>query len=388
MFDEKKWTTIEPEILALPGGEKLCEFIRKGHKPWGEIGEAMYCHKGFPKEEFYVLAVIGHLDIRWPLTFAAWYCLSSGESIDEECADFYTNTAAWDHVLAVLPQYSCIDGLSDWVERFIQYRKPFQSLHPLKDKSKTPSLEEMDHKLNCLRALDKRFLVFGAGTHQYKNHTLSNEEIESTEVKIGIRLPEEYRQFLLQIGYGAGPYYGVFSPAESVSVLLEDQGKQETWPPKPAQPFPVTPEQANECWRVMSEGHYAAVKVYWPANGCIPICNAGSIYSTFLITAGDLVGSLWSRSSPEWDPSKPYDENWNLAPQPYGISNLHKFFDEPLWHQALSPLPTFLEWYNAWLDQCLSDFEELNKKEEPEFGKANKSKSLADMIFSRLRKKK
>ncbi len=390
MFEEKKWAEIEPSVQSLPGGAKLCDFIRNGDPSWGAIAEAMYEHKGFPKDEFHMLAVVGVFDIRWPLTFAAWYRLSSDASVDQECAEFYTNLAIWEHVLAILPEYSGITGLSGWAEGFPQYRKPFQSLHPLKEKTEIPSLEEIYRKLNHLRTLDKRYQVFGAYSHQYKSIHLSESKIRAVEAELGVRLPEEYRRFLQVIGYGAGPYYGLYGPDEILSDLraLKNGSYGESIRIQEAsKPFPITPAQADVCYRTMSEGRRASIEVDWPTDGYIPICNEGCTFLTCLVTAGELVGTLWSYAMYESDFNRSFPIDWNLAPLPPGITSVHNFSDEPLWHQALSASPTFLEWYNAWLDQCLEDLETSLHKQRLQRDETRKSQSISEKLIRLLGKK-
>jgi hypothetical protein len=228
------------------------------------------------------------------------------------------------------------------------------------DERETPHLEEIRYMLKLLKDLDKKLLVFGSETHQYKSYPQSNDEIESFESKLGIRLPEDYRQFLQEIGYGAGPYYGLYSLERSLSVLLSDQGEQETWPPKPSQPFPISRKYAEEQFRLMSEKKAVVFNIFWPADGCIPICHEGCSGWHYLVTAGDLVGTVWSRSTPVWNPYHPIDEDWTIAPQP-SSGLLYSYIYAPLWHTPRSPIPTFLDWYRTWLDQCLSDFEELKR---------------------------
>ncbi len=84
-------------------------------------------------------------------------------------------------------------------------------------------LKELRTLLNKAKAVDKYCYQFGAKSHQYQwNPPASVEEVEEFEQKIGVRLPEEYRDFLLLAGNGgAGPYYGLFS-LQKILYWLED----------------------------------------------------------------------------------------------------------------------------------------------------------------------
>ena len=71
--------------------------------------------------------------------------------------------------------------------------------------------------LEQAKAKDPDLMRFGAYSHKYKLSAPASEEtIQKFEEQEGIRLPEEYRDFLLFVGNGgAGPYYGLvgFCPA-------------------------------------------------------------------------------------------------------------------------------------------------------------------------------
>ncbi|MCC6281180.1 MAG: SMI1/KNR4 family protein [Saprospiraceae bacterium] len=86
-------------------------------------------------------------------------------------------------------------------------------------------LDTIKSKLEALRNLDKRFVIFGATTHQYKmRNTLSVEEIQTIEKENDITIPEEYKEFLLHLGCaGAGcGEEGLLTPhIREVGVITE-----------------------------------------------------------------------------------------------------------------------------------------------------------------------
>ena len=77
-------------------------------------------------------------------------------------------------------------------------------------------IEELKAQLNQARLVDKDLKEFGANKHKYFwNSPASLEEVEQFEKKIGVSLPEEYRNFIIKAGNGgAGPFYGLFSLKE------------------------------------------------------------------------------------------------------------------------------------------------------------------------------
>jgi hypothetical protein len=224
-----------------------------------------------------------------------------------------------------------------------------------------PTLEEIKHDLERLKTLDKKLLVFGASAHQYKSYPVSKSELEHLEGELGVRLPEDYRQFLQEIGYGAGPYYGLFGPDSILSEWRDFAYYYYVEPerfPDASKPFPFNHAQAEECFRVIVEKErWVNVVADWPTDGCVPICTQGDAIFTCLVTAGDLTDSIWSTYPDGPDADHGY---WLLAEKPTGILHLNLPFSQ----RVLWPQPTFMEWYNAWLQQCLSDFDILKEKEK------------------------
>ncbi len=93
LFNDDSWARAEPGIRKLPGSQSLCEQVAKGAAPWPSIAGAMSYCSSFPTHEFTELLASGHFDVRWPLTFAAWYWGSSGASVDKESPSFFPRPA-------------------------------------------------------------------------------------------------------------------------------------------------------------------------------------------------------------------------------------------------------------------------------------------------------
>ncbi len=66
-------------------------------------------------------------------------------------------------------------------------------------------------KLDRLRSADPAFLATGARKHQYRHAPcIADDWLEWCEVQYGIRLPEQYRRYIREVGNGgAGPWYGL-----------------------------------------------------------------------------------------------------------------------------------------------------------------------------------
>ena len=126
---------------------------------------------------------------------------------------------------------------------------------------------------------------------------LTEAALLAWEAEYGVSLPEEYRLFLREIGDG-GVMPGSYCDFE-VSALAGVWGA-----PTAAQPFPLTAECVRErLRRLTDEGHpddgvlFAELKPIWKADGQPPGCVVFGQYpsadSLFLVTAGDLRGSVW-----------------------------------------------------------------------------------------------
>lgn len=72
--------------------------------------------------------------------------------------------------------------------------------------------EEVLQKIEQLRSMDAALKLFGAGAHRYRfNPPLEPEAVAAFEASQALRLPEDYRDFILNVGNGgAGPCYGIY----------------------------------------------------------------------------------------------------------------------------------------------------------------------------------
>lgn len=204
-------------------------------------------------------------------------------------------------------------------------------------------MNEIAARLSALAARDPALAIFGASHHRYQHRPLTAAEVDAFEQRLGVVLPPEYRQFLLTIGVGAGPYYGLFTPDET---LLELRGAGESF--AAAAPFPLdrtVVDYFNRCRQ--SEQKAEPAMSVWPANGCIPIAPHGCTYWSVLVTAGELTGTMWDLANFEFT-----EGQWFPAHRAPGIVELG-------WNPPpLSKLPvaaTFLQWYEAWLERCEAD---------------------------------
>lgn len=69
-------------------------------------------------------------------------------------------------------------------------------------------LGALQTRMNHLAQRDSRWVVFGAGMHQWNTSPVSEEQLAAIETTAGA-LPEPWRTWLQTVGTGAGPFYGV-----------------------------------------------------------------------------------------------------------------------------------------------------------------------------------
>src|SRR5690348_11191124 len=80
-------------------------------------------------------------------------------------------------------------------------------------------IQLIQEKLILLREQDRKFQVFASQAHKYRLYPrMSADHLRAVEREIGVRLPDGYRRFLLEVGNGgAGPYSGLIPLEEAIA---------------------------------------------------------------------------------------------------------------------------------------------------------------------------
>jgi hypothetical protein len=125
---------------------------------------------------------------------------------------------------------------------------------------------------------------------------LTEAEARAWESVHGVTLPEEYRLFLRKVGDG-GSMPGSYCDFEIEPLTMVRGG------PTAATPFPVTADRLRQRFQELrTEGRPAGgvlfpeLEAYWEEDqppGCLVFGQYPSADSLFLVTAGDLRGSVW-----------------------------------------------------------------------------------------------
>jgi hypothetical protein len=201
-------------------------------------------------------------------------------------------------------------------------------------------IDRIIEKLDELRSLDAKFQTFGSEKHRYEmNAATSILEIETFESQQNIKLPSDFREFLIRVGNGgAGPYYGLESLNDSLFIDLDYKRVGEIL--VPSIPFPL-----SEPWNIEfagdpedEEAYEEFEREYFDGNwscGLLRICNFGCGVSLNLVVNGEEYGNIW------------VDDRVNdggIYPDPY--------FDQ---QQRVK----FVEWYELWLDRSIQDLKHI-----------------------------
>lgn len=123
-----------------------------------------------------------------------------------------------------------------------------------------------------LRDADPAFRVFGSCVHRYRvEDALSEDELADFERTHGIRLPEEYRAYLRDVGNGgAGPYYGLL-PLEPFGGPLDA-------------PFPFTETTEDVDGEPLDPDALP---------GLVALADKGCAMTSCLVVSGPASGTVW-----------------------------------------------------------------------------------------------
>lgn len=218
-----------------------------------------------------------------------------------------------------------------------------EKLEPVMSKN----IQNLKSKVFYLSQLDKNCEFFGSESHKYKfKPCLSKLDIQDFEEKYQIELPDDYRNFLLEIGNGgAGPGYGLLG----IDIhSCKDENLDFKYL---SQPFVLT-EEWNDL-DLMQASHEEGNPVYFYPNfiqGTILVAEYGCGVEARLVITGSQRGNIW------------IDDRTNEA----GIYPLSPhcaafFHDDPDieadLYESIEEVKTamsFYDWYHDWLNRGIS----------------------------------
>jgi hypothetical protein len=205
--------------------------------------------------------------------------------------------------------------------------------------------------LRMLREANPAPKVFGAEAHGFRCHPpLSEAAVREFEDRHRIRLPPDYRGFLVHVGDGGtGPAWGLFKLGEMDSAFRHKRWKENdgfvgtlaepfphaaAWNDRAGEPEYDESREDDPAWEDEYERRLNAwEQTYWNpknVNGAVPICHLGCAIRQWLVVTGREAGHVWD------------DDRANLE----GLKPLRQNGRERV---------TFGQWYGDWLDEALRE---------------------------------
>lgn len=174
-----------------------------------------------------------------------------------------------------------------------------------------PRIERVLEKLK--EAKRSRAECFGSECHGFRlQPPLSETAIEKFEGEHNIRLPDDFRLFLLEAGSsGAGPYYGLLPMERWAEHLSEEPGPQTL-----ASPCPLRHKE-----------EYPSVEADASLQGTLAVVHQGCVYYALLVVSGEHRGRI-------------VYIDLDGSGSPYFVDN-----------------PDFMSWYERWLDELLAGYD-------------------------------
>lgn len=179
-------------------------------------------------------------------------------------------------------------------------------------------LKRIKEKLEYLQqqGWEKYRNIFAVWSHRLiTNPPIPFEELLNFEKKYNLRLPEEYRRFLLEINNGgAGPYYGLLPLEKWHSIYYSSPNNYQHFSnPCLVRPDPKTGFGLKPKYNYLNRWYY----------GTLPLCNMGCHFRASLVVVGEEYGKI--------------------------------LYNGPMGEPYYMPDPDFLSWYERWLDEVLTE---------------------------------
>jgi hypothetical protein len=190
-------------------------------------------------------------------------------------------------------------------------------------------IERILRKLEHVR--ESGISCFGSEKHGWRlNPVLPEAVISAFESEHGIRLPDDYRQFLSRAGNGgAGPYYGILPLARwhSTALWVDFDDEEKISRDYLARSCPLHPGMSRaETWE--EDLAHENLGFSWDSyyQGTITLVEQGCTYCGLLVVSGPAAGRVV------------YVDVQRCGP-PYFVENVD-----------------FLSWYERWLDELLAGY--------------------------------
>ena len=211
------------------------------------------------------------------------------------------------------------------------------------DSANAAAIARIQARLLELQQLDPNCKLFGSNNHRYTlGPPLTDSALADIEKVLGVVLPSEYRDFLMEIGNGgAGPFYGLF---QLDGKDMENPTNLDQVTDQITKPFHWTDATNPKEWQSPSPEDGLLIESgdagdryleWWIIPGALYICNYGCALRFFLVVSGPQAGEVWM--------DRQADEKGIIPECGEDGSRLH-----------------FLQWYEKWLEDGISKIREQN----------------------------
>ena len=225
-------------------------------------------------------------------------------------------------------------------------------------------IERIKSKLLIAKNADKDLKVFGADSHKYfLGERANNDEILKFEKEYNLKLPEEYKIFLLHIGNGgisyadsaAGPGYGIYPLGKNANELVYENTELYL-----KQDCKIHPKMTDEFWSDLNKNieenddisteelDLELGKIF---SGLLSIGTQGCTYYYALVLNGEFKGRIVNVDSDRQKPYFAFESN-------------------------------FLDWYERWLDEIIPENVMINESDLFTYTLGGSVKYILEVYFS------
>jgi hypothetical protein len=229
-------------------------------------------------------------------------------------------------------------------------------------------LSHVAEDLRRLAVLDAHRKAFGAIGHHHQLRPLARPgDVAAFERAHAIRLPPEYRAFLLRVGNGGvGPFYGIHplgqdtdgpwktEPFAAVGRLGSPFPHRAPWNLSEEELTALAPddEEDEDNEPIELEREYFA-----PIDGAFPIADEGCGMCTVLVVSGPEAGTVWRDARADFDGIRPWGSGGAVHEGCFTFATFLPSGEARRANAEAARLRlSFLDWYELWLAQALRHF--------------------------------
>ena len=232
-------------------------------------------------------------------------------------------------------------------------------------------IDRLKGKLQHLDKIDRHQRVFGATGHRYKAKRWTVQDVEKLTQKIGIDLPNELQLWLLKVGGGPGPNYGLVAhPSEFMGCEPSDRDLQGDFDQ-------LTDVRLVDLQALIdkslsqgpdTEGYYKVPAITTRrehgGTGLLSLGYAGCSYDYVMPLLGELRGKIFYRTDEAIDEDG-IEYGSVLWPQGFGRIYPSDMFRNarPTYQSKASDMFGFLDWMEDWLDSSIYFIENYQEYE-------------------------